>query len=374
MMRRIIQILLTILAIVNVTIAQNGLECSIKFPDTLLLGQSMYFEYSIHNSTKKAISVYYDPLGYNQNHLRRDESFKVKVYDSNNKLVPLKKSIQDEFIMESRRVGYQELLLGDSLVYIHWIDNWVDLDRPGEYTIQCTKEFRILKKGKNEEQVTINCTKSFVVMTYDSIKLANNIKDIWLSATEYKEYPPLIQLNQTLKEFEDRRAQRMDDFYYHQNQLKLLCRIRSEQIIPYLDQIMSTSINIEHIQLAMEGLSKFNRDKKVFSIISKPFQYEEFRFKSGVTREDLIEVVLSNLKQSSLQYLSKFEDSLLVPFMLKHQKDNSYAVRLYIMQQLYRMNSQYCLENLKLNLNNNNATIRSEANRLLKMHELENKK
>jgi hypothetical protein len=61
-MRRILQIILTILAIVNVSIAQNGLECSINFPDTLLLGQSMYFEYSIHNRSKKPITIYYDPL------------------------------------------------------------------------------------------------------------------------------------------------------------------------------------------------------------------------------------------------------------------------------------------------------------------------
>jgi len=271
MMRRIIQILLTILAIVNVTIAQNGLECLINFPDTLLLGQSMYFQYSIHNRSKKTITLFYDPYGQNFNDLSRDESFTVKVYDSNKKLVPLKKSIQDEFIMESRRVGYQKLLLGDSLVYIHWIDNWVDLDRPGEYTIQCTKEFRILKKNKKKEQVTANCITKFVVLPYDSLKLANNIHDIWLRAIEYKEYPPLIQLNQTQKEFKDLRAQRMADYYYHENQLKLLCRLKSEQIIPYLDQIMSTYINTHHIQMAMEGLSKFNMNKEVFNIISKPF-------------------------------------------------------------------------------------------------------
>lgn len=373
-MRRILQILLTILAIVNVTIAQNGLECSINFPDTLLLGQSMFFQYSIHNRSKKTITLFYDPYGQNFNDLSRDESFTVKVYDSNKKLMPLKKSIQDEIIMESRRVGYQKLLLGDSLVYIHWIDNWVDLDRPGEYTIQCTKEFRILKKNKKKEQVTANCITKFVVLPYDSLKLANNIHDIWLRATEYKEYPPLIQLNQTHKEFKDRRAQRMADYYYHENQLKLLCRLKSEQIIPYLDQIMSTYINTHHIQLAMEGLSKFNMNKEVFNIISKPFLYEGLRFMSGVAREDLIESVLNNLKLSSLHYLSKFEDSLLIPFMLKHQNDNSYSIRLYIMQQLYKKKSQYFLENLKVNLYDKNETIRSEASRLLKMYEIENKK
>jgi hypothetical protein len=372
-MRRILQILLTILAIINATIAQNGLECSINFPDSLLLGQSMYFEYSIHNSSKKTITLFYDPLGYNHNDLRRDESFIVKVYDSNKKLIPLKKSIQDQVIVDSRRVGYHELLFGDSLVFIHWIDNWVELDRPGEYSVQCTKESRILEKGKIEEQVTANCIKRFVVMPYDSIKLAKNIHDIWLRATAYKDYPPLIQLDQTHKEFEDRTAQRMTDYYYHGNQLKLLCRLKSEQIVPYLDQIMSTSLNIEHIQLAMEGLSKFNRNKDAFNIISKPFLYEGLRFMSGVAREDLIEVVLSNLKLSSLHYLSKFEDSLLVPFMLKHQNDKSYSVRLYIMQQLFKKKSQYSLENLKVNLNDNNGTVRSEANMLLKMYELENK-
>lgn len=372
-MKQILQVLLPILVIVNVTIAQNGLECSIKFPDTLLLGQSMYFEYSIHNSTEKTNTVYYDPLGDNYNHLRRDESFTVKVYDSNKKLMPLKKSIQDKIIAESRFVGSEELLLGDSLVYIHWIDNWGDLDRPGEYTVQCTKEFRILEKGKNAEHVTAKCTKKFVVMPYDSIKLANNIHDIWISTTEYKEYPPLIQVNQTRKEFEDQRAQNMADYYYHENQLKLLCRLRSEQIIPYLDQIMSTSINTDHIQLAMEGLSKFNRNKGVFSIISKPFQYEEFRFRP-VAREDLIEGVLSNLKHSSLHYLSQFDDALFVPFMLKYQNDKSYSVRLYIMQQLYRRNSPYSLQNIMVNLNDKDATIRSEANMLLEMYELKIKK
>ena len=373
-MKRILQILLTILAIENVTTAQNGLECSINFPDTLLLGQSMYFEYSIHNSSKKPITLYYDPLGFNHNDLRRDESFIVKVYDSSRKLIALKHSVQDEIIMISRRVGYQELLLGDSLSYLHWIDNWVDLDRPGTYTVQCTKEFRILKKGKKTEQVTVNCTKSFLVMPYDSIKLAYKISDIWSNITEYKEYPPLIQFNQTKKEFEDRRAQKMVDYDFHRNQFKLLCRLKSEQIIPYLDQIMSTSINTEHIQMAMEGLSKFNKNKKVFNIISKPFLFEGLRFKSGVAKEDLIEGVLSNLKISSIHYLSKFEDPLLIPFMLKHQNDKSYSVRLYIMQQLFERNSEYSFENLKANLSDNNADIRSEANRLLKMHELENKK
>ena len=92
-MNRILQILLTILAIENLTIAQNGLECSINFPDTLLLGQSMYFEYSIHNSSKKPITLYHDPLGFNHNDLRRDESFTVKVYDSTKKLISLKYSI-----------------------------------------------------------------------------------------------------------------------------------------------------------------------------------------------------------------------------------------------------------------------------------------
>ncbi|MGE5357048.1 MAG: hypothetical protein ACM3PT_12505 [Deltaproteobacteria bacterium] len=361
------------MTIVNITIAQNGLVCSINFPDTLMLGHSMYFEYSIHNRSKKPTTLYYDPYGQNHNDLRRDESFTIKVFDSNKKLVPLKKSKQDEIIMISRRVGYHELQVGDSLVFTHWIDNWVDLDRPGNYTIQCTKEFRKLKKGKNEKQVSVECTKSFVVMAHDSIKLANNIHHIWLRATEFKEYPPLIQLNQTPKEFEDRRAQRTADYYYHENQLKLLCRLKSEQIIPYLDQIMTTSINTQHIQLAMEGLSKFNKNKDVFNILSKPFLYEELRFKSAVAREDLLEGILSNLKHSSIYYLSNFDDSLLVPFMLKYQNDNSYEVRLYIMQQLYKRNSQYCLENLLLNLNDNNATIRSEANRLLKMYELENK-
>ncbi|MCB0605673.1 MAG: hypothetical protein KDC25_12440 [Saprospiraceae bacterium] len=372
-MRRILQIILTILAIVNVSIAQNGLECSINFPDTLLLGQSMYFEYSIHNRSKKPITIYYDPYGQNYNNLRRDESFIVKVYDSNNNLMPLKKSIQDEMIMVSRRVGYHELLSGDSLVFIHWIDDWVELDRPDEYSVQCTKEFRKFKKNKKGILVTANCISSFVAVAYDSIKLANNIHDIWLKATQYKEYPPLIQLNQTHKEFEGRSAQRMADYYYHENHLKLLCRLKSEQIIPYLDQIMSTSINTEHIQLAMKGLSKFNRNKDVFNIISKPFQYEELRFKSVVTREELLEGVLSNLKHSSLHYLSNFEDSLLVPFMVKHQNDKSFSVRLYIMQQLYNRKSQYSLENLKASLNDPNATIRMEANRLIKMYDLEKK-
>ena len=77
-MRRILKILFIFLVIVDATIAQNGLECSIKFADTLLLGQSMYFEYSIHNSSKKPITLYYDPLGNNLNNLRRDESFTVK--------------------------------------------------------------------------------------------------------------------------------------------------------------------------------------------------------------------------------------------------------------------------------------------------------
>lgn len=373
-MRRIHQILLTILAIVNVTTAQNGLECTIDFPDTLLLGQSMYFEYSIHNNSKKPITLYHDPLGFNHNDLRRDESFTVKVYDSTKKLIALKHSIQDEIIMISGRVGYQELLLGDSLSYLDWIDNWVDLDRPGTYTVQCTKEFSILKKGKKAERVTVNCTKNFFVMPYDSIKLAYKIRKIWSNATEYKEYPPLIQFNQTKKEFEDRRAQKIADYYYHKNQFKLLCRLKSEQIIPYLDQIMSTSKNTEHIQMAMEGLSKFNKNKDVFNIISKPFLFEGLRFKSGVAREALFEEVLSNLKNSSIHHLSKFEDSLLIPFMLKHQNDKSYSVRLYIMQQLYERNSEYSFENLKANLSDNNATIRSEANRLIKMHELENKK
>jgi len=373
-MRRILQILLTILAIVNVNMAQNGLECSINFPDSLLLGQSMYFEYSIHNRFKKPITIYYDPYGQNYNNLRRDESFIVQVYDSNNNLIPLKKSIQDEMITDSKRVGYHELLSGDSLVFIHWIDDWVELDRPGEYSVQCTKEFRKLKKNKKEIQVTSNCISSFVAVAYDSIKLANKIHDIWLRATQYKEYPPLNQLNQTHKELEGRRAQRMADYYYHENQLKLLCRLKSEQIIPYLDQIMSTSKNTGHIQLAMKGLSKFNRNKDVFNIISKPFQYEGLRFKSVVAREELLEAVLSNLKHSSLYCLSNFEDSLLIPFMVKHQNDKSYSVRLYIMQQLYNRKSQYSLENLKTNLNDTNTTIRSEANRLIKMYDFEKKK
>lgn len=372
-MRQILQILLTILTIVNVSMAQNDLECSINFPDSLLLGQSMYFEYSIHNRSKKPITLYYDPKGQNHNDLRRDESFIVKVYDSNYNLMPLKKSIQDEVFADSRRVGFDELLAGDSLVFIHWIDDWVELDRPGEYSVQCTKEFRKLRKNKKEVQVTANCISSFVAVGYDSIKLANNIHDIWLRANEYKEYPPLIQLNQTQKEFEDRSAQRMVDFNYRENQFKLLCRLKSEQIIPYLAQIMSSSINTEHVQLAMKGLSKFNRNKDVFDIITKPFEYEGSRFRSVFAREELLESVLSNLKNSSLYYLSNFEDSLLVPFMVKHQNDKSFSVRLYIMQQLYYRKSQYSLENLKANLNDPNATIRSEANRLIKMYDLEKK-
>ena len=136
---------------------------------------------------------------------------------------------------------------------------------------------------------------------------------------------------------------------------------------------MSSSENTENIQLAMEGLSKFNRDEEVFSIISKPFQYEEVRFESSVTREELLEGLLNNLKHSSLHCLSNFEDSLLIPFMLKHQNDKSYSVRLYIMQQLYIRKSQYSFENLKVNLNDNNSTIKSEASRLLKKYELEKK-
>ena len=372
-MRRILKILFIFLVIVDATIAQNGLECSIKFADTLLLGQSMYFEYSIHNSSKKPITLYYDPLGNNLNNLRRDESFTVKVYDSNKNLMSLKNSIQDEIIMISRRVGYQELLPGDSLLYLHWIDNWVDPDRPGVYTVNCTKEFRILEKGKKAKQVTFNCNKNFVVMPYDSLKLANKVQQIWTNATEIKIEPPLIQFNQTRKEYLDRLNQRTQNYKHRQNQLKLLCRLKTKHIIPYLDKIMSSSENTENIQLAMEGLSKFNRDEEVFSIISKPFQYEEVRFESSVTREELLEGLLNNLKHSSLHYLSNFEDSLLIPFMLKHQNDKSYSVRLYIMQQLYIRKSQYSFENLKVNLNDNNSTIKSEASRLLKKYELEKK-
>ena len=373
-MRRILQILLIALTLVNLTIAQNGLECSIAFQDTLIVGQSMYFEYSIHNRTQEAKAIYYDPVGQNFNNLKRDESFVIEIYDSNNKLIPIKESKQDEIVVYNRRTGFEEILKDDSLIYVLWIDDWLDLTELGQYTVKCSKEFRLKGNSKNEEKLIVTCESDFLVKSYDSISIANKVHEIWQNATEKKKEPPLIQFGQTRKEFQDRRNQRLQNCYYRENQLKLLCRLKTKQIIPYLDQIMSTSTNTHHIQLAMEGLSKFNMNKEVFNIISKPFSYDRLRFTSEVSRGDLIENVLNTLKLSSLHKLSKFEDSLLIPFMLKHQNDKSYSVRLYIMQQLYKKNSQYSLENLKVNINDNNATIRSEASMLLRMYEREKKR
>jgi hypothetical protein len=372
-MKRILQTLLTILTIVNLTMAQNELECSIALQDTLMVGQSMYFEYFIHNKTQEVETIYYDPLGQNFNNFRRDESFVIELYDSNNKIIPIKDSKQDEIVAYSRRVGFKELLKGDSLGYVLWVDNWFDLTKAGEYTVKCSKEFRLKSGGKDEERIIATCESQFLIMSYDSIRIANKVHHIWMNVSEKKKEPPLIQINQTRKEFQDRRNQRTQNYNHRQNQLKLLCRLKTKQIIPYLDEIMSSSKSTEDIQLAMEGLSKFNTDKEAFNIISKPFQYEEVRFGSGVTREEILEGLLSNLKHSALHYLSKFDDAFLIPFMLKHQNDKSYSVRLYIMQELYGRNSQYSLDNLKVNLNDNNATIRSEASKLLRMYEREKK-
>lgn len=169
-MRIIFPLLFLIVSHSNTIVAQIKLECSIHFNDTVMVEQPMYFEYYLSNPNRKTISVYYDALGQNFNNLSRDESFSIKIYDSGNKLIPTIKSIQDDIIGYSRRVGYQKLENGDSLVYKIWIDNWVELNKPGIYTIECSKEFRWTNGHRKVQKVTTSSYNNFEVIPFDSSK------------------------------------------------------------------------------------------------------------------------------------------------------------------------------------------------------------
>lgn len=343
-MIKILPILLLIIIKSNLLLAQDQLDCSITFNDTVMIGQPMYFEYKLFNRSQNSVSVFYDSQGQNFNDLRRDESFEINVLDSNNKLIPNKISKQDEIRAYSRRTGFQELEEGDSLVYKHWIENWVDLEKDGIYTIECKKEFRL----KKEQTPTIGCTSTFVVMPFDSTILVYKIQEIWDKRSKEMSYTPRNDL------------------------LTLLCRVNSKNIIPYLDQIIDSSTNIPDIKSALKGLSKFNSDENVFRIISKPFEFEKHRFRSVVAREELLSPVLNSIKHSAIHYLANFDDSLFIPFALQHKNDSYPAIRLYIMQQLCSRKSEMALHVIRENLKDENGRVVSEAKMLLNRYE-ENK-
>lgn len=108
--------ILTLLGPSTLSYTQEKLYCSIQFMDSVMIGQESYFEVHLKNPGRKSLEVNYDPVGNNFNHLKRDQSFIIKVSDVNGNIIPNKASTSDYITMISRRVGYQELSGSDSMV------------------------------------------------------------------------------------------------------------------------------------------------------------------------------------------------------------------------------------------------------------------
>jgi len=336
--------ILTLLGPSTLSYTQEKLYCSIQFMDSVMIGQESYFEVHLKNPGRKSLEVNYDPVGNNFNHLKRDQSFTLKVTDVNGNIIPNKASTPDEITMISRRVGYQELHGSDSRIYRHYIHDWVDLAQPGEYKIDCSKEYNIKKRKRKYLTSTIGCEASFELMAFDSTKYEKDVHNLW------------------------REIKSLQDYSDRQVAMDLFCRSESKTIIPYLEQVIDSSRNISEIQTAMKGLSKFTENQEVFHMLSRVFEYEDSRFRKQVAREELLSSLMDNIKHAAIIYISGFDDSLVNPYLRKHHQDKSYAVRLYIMQELHRRKDAEAEAIITINLQDVNERVRKEAEFLMSLY------
>lgn len=346
-MKETFHTILILLTLSTFVIAQNKLECSISMDSIMMIGQPMYLEYEISIKDDEIKSIYYDPRGSNFNDLKRDESFKVKLFNVDGDTIPLKKSTLDKIMAYSKRVGFITPRKDESLTYKHWIEDWFELESLGTYTIELTKNFA----SRNINDILYNETKTcralFSVTTSDSTELSNSIQNLWIKAND-------------TNLFEDKRKY-----------LDIIAKSKSKITIPYLEQLLVDGKSTFDIQIAIRGLSKFIDDKQAFNIIAKVFDIEDSRFWSSSASKELNNSVLDNVHHSAIHALSKFSDSLTIPLMIEQQGNRYYAVRLYIMQQLPRKNLELGKQVIKNNINDSHETVRSEAIRLLKHYEKE---
>lgn len=256
--------------------------------------------------------MYYDSVGKNFNDLKRDESFRVVVKDSMNEIVPLRKSSPDQITVISRRVGYKEVLKGDSLIYRHDIRQWVTLKEPGKYIIECSKEFQVKKRRRKVNLINASCSTSFDVMVADSNLILKKLDDLWLRIQNEK-----------------------NDYSERTHLMSMFYKNESVAIIPYLKTVIDSSTKFSDLNQAITGLSKFKDNEEAFHILSKVIEYDPERFRKFVTREDLLPSMMDNIQGRVIKCLMEFnDDSLVLPYLRKHENHQQDRVRLFIIQEL----------------------------------------
>ena len=326
--------------------SQKKISCSVHFTDTVLIGQPQHFKYQLQNNRRKTVEVYYDSQGKNYNNLKRNESFNIKIRDSTNRTIPIKESKPDQISVSNRRVGYKKLNKNESLINWHDINQWADIKVPGQYTIECSKEIQVKKWNKKIKKIEVSCTTTFEVITTDSIMLAESLAQLWSRIqNEKKDYNERMHL------------------------MQLFCKYESQSIIPYLEEVIDSSLNTSDIHAAIEGLSKFKDNEQVFWILSRVLEYKPERFRKFVTREKLLSGLMDNIQGRAVRCLFEFNDDLLVlPYLRKHHRHPQAIVRLFIMQELDKRNDIEAKKVIEANLLDKDQRVRSQAMSLIQKY------
>lgn len=335
-------VVITILLNLQLLIGQKGLHCSINFAfDTMMIGQPMCFNYLIESNFSKSLSVYYDPQGSIWNKLGRDESFEIMIYSPSGKIIEKISSPRNEMIAYSRRVGFKEISKNSNLEYKLWMDEWSNIEIPGTYTINASKEIQIGTKSGKIKNERLSCNHTFEVINHDSTKLTSIIESLWFKYSNAKSYKD--------KEFA----------------LDILCRINSTEAIKYYEEIITKSKNVFNIKNALSGISRFQEDERSLKAFKFIFELNPQIFNEGVTNPLLIDAIPNTLKHTTIHLVSSFSDIKAIPFLLSCKNDSYYPIRLFVMQELFRRNKEIAYQVISDNLFDENESVKSEAKLLL---------
>ncbi len=333
-----IAILFISLFFVLQTAAQDLLNCSVAVYDTVLIGQPMMLEYRVTSHSQVPNKIFYDPEGSVYNNLGRNEDFNVTVTGPNQEVLPTLPIYPLTSVLVSKLVGHVPIREGDSLNYTLWIDNWVDLDTVGTYNVTCSKRFTI----NGEESFELSCSTEFLVVDCDSLSL-----DKWIS--KY-----MVQITASQPGF------------FRSDALHILCRVKNPAVVPYLGSYMITSASRNEILHIADALSNFPFSLTAFEYISKAVELPGSRFVYPGSRQDLLEEQQASAKHILFHDAAAFADSLFIPFGLSFQDDSDFSMRNFLMQELYRRNSEYLPDLLQKYKDDPSEVISKQARRLLR--------
>ena len=306
----------------------------------IMLGEPCYLSFKVANLSDRPLRIMIG--GDYRNSLGRPDSFKVKVVDSDGKLVPQPSSGMQMGGMAS----FRNLPTKGEFTFRLFVPHWATFEKPGRYSLTIRRTLELVPDDRQDpfavkpHRVEVVATTSMTVVPKDAAKLGVLIDTLGRQSLD-------------------------ENANNHERARKMLAAIHDERVIPHFIRLAEQNDYTSRSD-AVRPLGQY-RNEQAFEALKKLAKTQGADIRHSATTEDGDESMASGLRRHAINTLFKSPHPAAIPLMWSYAADPDYRIRLTILHRSADLKTPEARAFIQKTLMDKDESLRIEALRYQKI-------